>query len=173
MTTAIQPITLQEFLRRPDREDGRREELIEGEIVLSPEPKPLHSEIISRLQSALAPLEKLGFVIRGGFSCILPSGSAPGPDLAAIREKRWREAIRNDAYLQESPELVIEVRSPSNRQLGRKASLYLQHGAEAVWVVYPKRHAIVIYDQDGMHEARENEQLDFHGVKVEVAAIFR
>jgi len=172
MATVTQPITLEEFLARPDRQDTRREELIEGEIVLSPEPKPLHSEIITRLQKALVPLETLGFVVRGGFSCILPPGSAPGPDLAAIRQERWLEAIRNDAFLQGSPELVIEVRSPSNRQLGRKASLYLQHGAEAVWVVYPKRRAIVNHDQDGARESRENEQLEFHGVTVELAAIF-
>jgi Uma2 family endonuclease len=57
--------------------------------------------------------------------------------------------------------LVIEVRSPGNRQLGRKATLYLEHGAEAVWVVYPKRRAIVVYDQDGIREIRENEQLVF------------
>jgi Uma2 family endonuclease len=68
--------------------------------------------------------------------------------------------------------LVIEVRSPSNRQLGRKATLYLEYGAEAVWVVYPKRRAIVVYDQDGIREIRENEQLAFRGVSIEVAGIF-
>ena len=68
--------------------------------------------------------------------------------------------------------MVIEVRSPSNRQLGRKASLYLEHGAEAVWIVYPKRRTVVIYDQDGVREIRQNEQAIFRGVAVEVAALF-
>jgi Uma2 family endonuclease len=67
---------------------------------------------------------------------------------------------------------VIEVRSPSYRKVGQKATLYLEHGAEAVWILYPKRRAIVVYDQDGIREIRENEPLDFHGIKVEVAAIF-
>ena len=92
--------------------------------------------------------------------------------MAAIRTERWEKAIHNDAYPEGSPELVIEVRSPSNRQLGRKASLYLEHGAEAVWIVYPKRRTVVIYDQDGVREIRENEQATFRGVTVEVAALF-
>jgi Uma2 family endonuclease len=170
--TTTQPITLEDFLSRQDRDDAQREELIEGELVLSPEPKPLHSEIINRLQSALTPIEKLGFVVRGGFSCILGSGSAPGPDLAAIDQERWWAAIRASEYLAGAPELVIEVRSPSNRQLGRKASLYLQYGAEQVWVVYPQRRAIVVYDQDGVREIRQHEQLEFRGVSLDLRRIF-
>ncbi len=166
-----QSISLEEFLSRPDRIDGRREELIEGELVLSPEPKPSHAEIIHRLHTALAPLENVGFVIRGGFSLTLSPDSAPGPHLAAIRTERWEKAIHSDAYPEGSPELVIEVRSPSNRQLGRKASLYLEHGAEAVWID-PKPRTVVIYDQDGVREIRENEQATFRGVTVEVAALF-
>ncbi|HEX4772227.1 MAG TPA: Uma2 family endonuclease [Bryobacteraceae bacterium] len=171
-STAIHIVTLEEFLRRPERADGQREELIEGEIVLSPEPKPLHAQIVGRLREALAPLKQQGFVIEGPFGCQLPN-TLPGPDLGVMREERWQEAIQNDAYPEGSPDLVVEVRSPSNRQLGRKASLYLEHGAEAVWIINPKRRAIVVYDQDGIREIRENEQLDFHGVQVDVAAIFR
>lgn len=171
MTTATHSVTVEEFLARPDREDGQREELIEGEIVLSPEPKPLHAQIVGRLRDALAPLKQQGFVIEGPFGCQLPD-SLPGPDLGVMRAERWQEAVRNDAYPEGSPDLVIEVQSPSNRQLGRRASLYLEQGAEAVWIVYPKRRTIVVYDQDGVREARQNEQLDFHGVTVEVSAIF-
>jgi Uma2 family endonuclease len=176
MSTALQsitPITLEEFLLRPDREDGQKEELIEGEIVLSPEPRPSHAEILERLRELLRPLKEKGFAIAGGFSCILRPRSMPGPDLAAISQERWRETVAKDAWLEGAPELVIEVRSPSNRKLGQKATLYLEHGAEAVWVVNPKRRAVVIYDQDGVREARENEQLAFHEVTVEVAGIFR
>jgi Uma2 family endonuclease len=174
MTPAIQPITitLEEFLRRPNREDGQREELIEGELVLSPAPKLLHAHIVGRLEDALTPLKDKGFVLAQNFGVILLPSSLPGPDLGAIREDRAEEAIRLDAYLDGAPELVIEVHSPSNRRLGRKAELYLEHGAEAVWVVYPKRQTIVVYDQDGVREIRENEQATFHGVTVEAAAIF-
>jgi Uma2 family endonuclease len=65
MTPAIQPITitLEEFLARPEREDGQREELIEGEIVLSPEPKLLHAILVGRLRRALEPLTQQGFLV--------------------------------------------------------------------------------------------------------------
>jgi Uma2 family endonuclease len=173
MSTVLQRVTLEEFLTRPDRADNQREELIEGEIVLSPEPKPSHAQIVGRLRDALKPLRQQGFVIEGPFSCILTQHSVPGPDLGAVREERWRQAIAQDKYLADAPELVIEVRSPSNRQLGRKASLYMEHGAEAVWVVNPKRRAVLVYDHEEVREIREGEQLQFHGVAVEVAEIFR
>jgi Uma2 family endonuclease len=174
MNSAIEPITitLEEFLARPDREDGQREELIEGEIVLSPSPKVLHAHIVGRLQEALRPLTDKGFVLAQNFGVILPPSSLPGPDLAAILHGRWQEAIQQDTYLEGAPELVIEVHSPSNRKLGRKAELYLEHGAEAVWIVYPKRRSVMVFVQNDTYEVRMNETVTFHDVTVEVAAIF-
>jgi Uma2 family endonuclease len=93
MSNAIQPVALEEFLARQERSNGQREELIEGEIVLSPEPKPLHAEIIRRLREALMPLEKQGLLIQQGFGIILPPNSVPGPELAAIDRERWQKAL--------------------------------------------------------------------------------
>ena len=68
----------------------------------------------------------------------------PVPDLAAVQQERWDQAAETDAWLNGSPELVIEVASPSNRSQPRKAALYLEHGAEQVWIAYPATRTIAV-----------------------------
>ncbi len=166
-------LSVEEYLRLPPREDGLEEELIEGEIVLSPSAKPLHAKIIANLFDLLRPLTAQGFARATDFGCQLGEHSLPGPDLAAIRVGRWN-AVGEDEYLVGSPELVVEVFSPSNRKalIVQKAALYLQYGAEAVWVVYPKERTVVVHEGDSQREARCGETVSFGGVDLPVSAIF-
>ncbi len=172
MGTAVL-FTLQEFLARPEREDSQQEELIEGELIVSPAPKPQHAHIVEELREALRPLRQLGFVVVNDFSCTLSGVSMVSPDLAAVRNDRWQAAISADTWLENSPELVIEVASPSNRRLHRKATLYLEHGAEQVWIVSPKRRSVSVLTSDDTIEAREGETIDFHGVSISVTDLFQ
>ena len=173
MATAVQLLSLEEFLARPDREDDQREELIDGELILSPGAKVSQSEIVARVRTALASLEQQGFVLRNDFSCVLGTRSMPVPDLAAVRRDRWESAVVSDGFLIGSPELAIEVASPSNRRLYRKAAAYLDHGAEQVWIVYPKTKTVSVVTSEGTTEARVGEAVDFRGVSVPVSSIFR
>ena len=171
LTTAVL-MTLDEFVARPEREDWQREELIEGELIVSPGPKVGHADITRRLRRRLDVLEEQGFVVSNDFSCILLPHSMPVPDLAVVRQERWQAAIDADTWLEDSPELVIEVSSPSNRRLPRKAALYLEHGAEQVWIVYPKTRTVSVLTSDGSSEARMGEKLEFQGVSIPVGDIF-
>ena len=56
--------------------------------------------------------------------------------------------------------------------MAQKAALYLQHGAQAVWIVYLKKRTVVVQDADGQTEVRSGESLMFAGVSVPVTAIF-
>lgn len=171
MSTAVL-LTLDQFLARPERDDGQREELIEGELVVSPGAKVSHAEIVRRLHKILRPIEEKGFVLSNDFSCLLKPDSMPVPDLAVIASERWNAAVTADTWLDGSPELVIEVSSPTNRKLFRKATIYLEHGAEQVWIIYPKRHTATVYTVEGAIEARMGEALEFRGVRVAVDEIF-
>lgn len=102
-------LSLEEFLRRPDRDDGQREELVEGELILSPPAKAWHADLVRRLRRQLISLEEKGYVLINDSSCILGQQSMVAPDLAAVREDRWKQAVANEGWLQGSPELVIEV----------------------------------------------------------------
>jgi hypothetical protein len=56
--------------------------------------------------------------------------------------------------------------------MAQKAALYLQHGAQAVWIVYFKRRTVVVQDDEGEPEVRCGENLTFAGVSIPFAAIF-
>ena len=65
-----------------------------------------------------------------------------------------------------------EVSSPSNRKLYIKAAIYLERGAEQVWIVYPNRRSVTTYTSEGSMEVRADETLDFQGVRIPVTDIF-
>ncbi len=165
-------LSLEEFLLRPERDDWQREELIEGALIVSPGAKVSHAFIVDRLREALSDLRQQGFVVANDFSCILPPHSMPIPDLAVVNRERWEQAARADAWLEESPELVVEVVSPSNQKLYAKAELYLDHGAEQVWIVFPKTRTVAVFTREGTRESRAGETLEFRGLTIAVSTIF-
>ena len=173
MSTVVHQITLEQFMARPDREDDQREELILGELVLSPSAKFWHSAIVRRFRLRLAALESPshGFVITNDFACVLGKLSMPAPDLAAVSIERANQAEDSDGWLEGSPELVVEVASPSNRNLQRKAELYLAHGAEQVWIVYRNTKTVTVMSRSETTVVGMGEILEFHGVGMTVASI--
>jgi len=174
MSTAVQPhlMTVEEFLERPERWDGNHEELIEGEIYVSPNNKPRHNEVVRRIERRLLPLEQQGFVVLGEVACRVTDSSLPNTDAAVVSRERW-EATGWDAFLLEAPALVVEVASPNQiRKLLKKASLYLEYGAEQVWVADPRKKVIQVLTDSGVREAREDETVEFHGIVIPVSEIF-
>jgi len=71
-------------------------------------------------------------------------------DVAAISGKRWK-AVDPDDDLRGSPELVVEVRSPSNTkaQLRELVTLCLTTGALECWIVDPQRKSVAVTHRDG------------------------
>ncbi len=173
MTTAIhpKPLSVDEFLQRPAREDGCFEELIDGEVVVSPNVKKRYNDIVRRIERLLLPLEQHGFVIHGEVACRINDYALPNTDVCAIRKDRW-DAVGDDDFLRESPALVVEVASPGNRKLRHKVIQYLEHGAEQVWVVYPKSQTVLVMTLDEDREVREGEWLRFDELRINVTDIF-
>jgi len=69
--------------------------------------------------------------------------------------ERWAEI--KDAYdVPVAPEICVEVRSPTNTdaEIDEKRQLYLDAGAEEVWVCDEKGQ-IIFYDADGEREASQ------------------
>ncbi len=76
-----------------------------------------------------------------------------------------------------SPELVVEIRSPQNREaaIQRKTDLYLQHGAIAVLDVDPAKRSVHITTNDGESTLRAGDAFThtaFPGLALAVDAIF-
>ena len=133
-------LTAEQFGERPD--PGYPEELVRGRIVRMPPPKPRHGEICIQVAYLLRRyLEEhdLGRVL-GNDSGIITErdpDTLRGADIAFYSYDRVPKGPLPDDYLTVVPELVIEVRSPSDRwpKVFQKVGEYLAAGVSVVVVL--------------------------------------
>jgi Uma2 family endonuclease len=145
--------TYDDLLAMP--EDGNRYELIFGEIVTSPALKPKHQLVLLELASFIRQhvrANKIGEVLVAPLDVKFSAVSVVQPDIFVVRAGNF--AIVGESYVAGTPDLVIEVQSPSNRaqDLVRKAALYLHHGVPEYWVVDPDLETVAVNTwQDGQY----------------------
>jgi Uma2 family endonuclease len=142
MAAAAEPLlmTVDEYRQLPDREDVIQE-LHWGMVVTLSRPKMKHTKLQFRLAELLrAKVEHLGVVGAEVPFRALPEYDLRGADVAYVSQQKW-DATDDDDNLRGSPELAIEVLSPSNTraEIREKAVLCLSSGAQEFWVVDPKR----------------------------------
>jgi Uma2 family endonuclease len=134
------------------QDDGMKHELLKGEHIVLPPPKPRHSNVQHRLLFLLWAYVKehqLGIVrIESGFR--LSSDTWLEPDVSFLRAAQI-QANDPDHYYDGAPALAIEVVSDSNTpvQLDLKMQQYFAHGSEEVWIVYPKTGTVRLHYPDG------------------------
>ncbi len=141
------PITVEQFLAFAAPR-GYRDELINGEIVLSPDPKITYQEMAYRIHRMLDRLlAGSGFVARQRTNIkLLGTHSMPSPDVFVMDEGSWYGAA-GQGYLDKAPLLVIEVMSRSNtqRHITDKKDLFLAHGSRVVWIFHPKTQSVKVW----------------------------
>lgn len=128
-----------DLLRLP--KDGRKYELVDGEIVVSPAGMR-HGEIIVRLTVRLATFvaEKgLGRVLDSSTGYRLPGGNVRSPDVSYVAAERLPEGPLPKGFGELAPDLAVEVLSPEDdpRQVLDKVGEYLKAGVKLVWVIDP------------------------------------
>ena len=62
------------------------------------------------------------------------------------------EADSQQGFANGAPDLAVEIFSPSDciRQITRKVKQYLAAGCHTVWVVYPKRQEVKVFEASGV-----------------------
>lgn len=139
--------TYDDWLQLPD--DGYRYEVIDGVLYMSPPPRTRHQRASFRLARKLGNFveeHRLGEVLMAPIGVRLPSQPVPlQPDVLFIRAGRL-EIIEED-YVEGSPDLVMEVLSPSNwlYDRGEKMQAYQDGGVAEYWIVDPRAGAIEVY----------------------------
>lgn len=128
--------------------DGRRYELHDGDLSVTPAPTPLHQEISGNLNEILRGHVKtrgLGKVFYSPIDCILSDISIVQPDLVYLDPSRL--ALLTNRGIEGPPTLVIEIVSPSTTVIDRstKRQLYARHGVRYYWIVDPEARAIEAY----------------------------
>ena len=152
MSIATRPLTYEDLRDTPD--DGRRYEIIGGELIVSPAPVPEHQEILGRLFlvfAAFVNLHRLGKVYVAPIDVGLFDHDNVQPDLIFIH--RDRLGIIGPTRIEGAPDLVLEVLSPSTRHLDRvrKAALYATAGVREYWLVDPEARSIAVLALVGQH----------------------
>jgi len=145
------PITVEEFEKTQDPPGGRYE-LHHGELVFVPFPIQNHWREQRRLRRLLEPMyEPLGFIVGTEFAYRpLPQNEVWGADVVCISGQREKSI---EKWLMGSPELVIEVKSPSNTKedLHDKAMTTLAgQGAAEFWIVDQKTRTVLVHRKSGM-----------------------
>lgn len=147
---AGRPFTVAELDRMPD--DGRRYELVDGVLVVSPRPVLAHQEVTDELLGLLrheCPAE-LRAISEPAVQ--LSARTEFDPDIVVIRRRHLAEA-----KVTEPPRLVVEVRSPSTAlvDLNIKTAAYEQFGVGSYWIVVPdvdQPELIAFELRDGRYE---------------------
>jgi len=143
-------ITVAQFRELPEGGEFTYE-LHSGEVVAVTRPRARHSELQHRIFELLKPeLASFG-VIRIEFAFRpLAEFDLRAADVAAISRERWR-AIDPDDNLRGAPDLVIEVKSPSNtrRQLQELVTLCLGSGSIECWIVDPDQKTVTVMRSEG------------------------
>ena len=139
-------LTYEDFALLPD--DGKRYELHEGELSVTPAPGARHQLVIGNLYLLLAPHVRAsgrGQLVLSPFDCIMTNITVVEPDLVYIDEVRL--PLLSERALEGSPTLAIEVLSPSSISIDRrrKLALYAAHDVPWYWIVDPETRTIEVY----------------------------
>lgn len=126
-------------------EDGKQYEVIDGELFMTPAPKPRHQMIVLRLAEELsghARKNSLGKVFIAPVDVLMDRHTVVQPDALFISQPRL--AIVGEEAIEGAPDLVVEVLSPSTfyKDLRKKMPAYSQFGVQEYWIVDPETQSI-------------------------------
>jgi Uma2 family endonuclease len=126
--------------------DTDRYELLDGEVLVTPSPSPVHQEVVAALTTLLRP------VVPSEWSVL------PGPLDVELRTEEGDTVLQPDLLIAHrdrltakghagAPVLVVEVLSPTtwHRDLGVKMAAYGQAGVQHYWVVAPATRSLTVY----------------------------
>ena len=131
-------LTYRDYAALPD--DGRRHEIHDGELSVTPAPGTRHQRVIGALYTLLrahVEAHRLGEVFLSPVDCILSDTTVVEPDLVYVDPTRAH--LVTERAIEGPPMLVVEVLSPSTTTIdrSRKRELYARHGIAYYWIVDP------------------------------------
>ena len=172
-------MTVEEFMNLDD-DDRYRHELIKGELLTMPSPKPLHGRVVANLVMLLGPhvkAHRLGDVhAESGYHLERNPDTVLGPDVSFVSAERVDRT--DEHYYDGPPDLAVEVLSPGDRRgyVERKLALWLETGTRSVWLVNPRRRTVEVIssldDRRILHESDELVDETVPGFRIAVSEIF-
>ena len=177
-----QPMTVEEYARFEEPDDGYSSELFQGIVIREPLPGGSHGRSQSILARRLGNwMEAFGqgeVFAETGFIISDRPATVRGPDVAVLLDRRsWEGEPGN--WIRGAPDVAVEVLSPSNRPgaMREKMRDYFDAGALRVWMVDPKTRTVTIHRADGSETIfRDGDRLEdpdvLPGFGLEVRELF-
>jgi Uma2 family endonuclease len=126
-------------------DDGKRYEVIDGQLYVSPPPVTEHQGALGALAffvTAYVRERQFGRVYFAPIGVVLDDENGLQPDLVYIARERLRIISRRG--IEGAPDLVVEVLSPSTRSRDRgiKQRRYVAAGVPHYWMVDPRSRVL-------------------------------
>ena len=174
MPELLTKTSLAEYLLLPY--DGKKTELVNGQIIHMAEASPLHADIIHFLQKVLdahSEAQTLSFAVRSGVGIEIPrtdrDNNVRDPDLVVCDQAQW-QAMRHLSKAifcrGNPPALAIEVASPggTSRDTVDKRLEYALAKVPEYWIINPVNGYVLVlifnhdtgtYDELGEYRDKE------------------
>ena len=139
-------LTYEDYCLLPN--DGKRYEIIDGELFVTPSPLRRHQLVLANLLYYLTDFVKkhnLGTVYPAPFDVVFSQYDVVEPDILYI--SKARASVVTEKNVQGAPDLVVEVLSESTAKIDRtaKLKLYARYGVAEYWVIDPEVCSAEIY----------------------------
>ncbi len=145
----IPKITFEEFRQFPV--DGKRYELVRGEVHVTPAPATRHQAIVQNLANlGLMSLRIIwARVYTAPLDVRLGRDTALQPDLIFISNARAGIILEN--WIEGAPDLVVEVSSPSTATYDRatKLPIYAESGVSEYWLIDSQAKTVEVLKLQG------------------------
>jgi Uma2 family endonuclease len=137
-------------------DDGKRYEIIDGELYMSRQPHWHHQRACVKL---CAVLEAWSMQTGAGEVNLAPGvifaeDDDVAPDIVWISQARRATALGADGHLHAAPELVVEVLSPGStnerRDREAKRKLYSRRGVLEYWIVDWRAQQVEVYRREDL-----------------------
>src|SRR5438093_3440017 len=128
--------------------DGRKYELVDGELLMSPAGSrhgAACAKLIIRLGTFIEQ-GRLGHLFDSSTGFRMPNGNVRLPDVAFVAQGRFEAGKVPEGFSPVAPDLAVEVLSPDDRPRSvlDKIGEYLDAGGSLGWVVDPKSRTAMV-----------------------------
>jgi Uma2 family endonuclease len=143
-------------------EEGRRWELLDGELIEMSSATLRHNLMQMRLGAAMH-----NWLVANDRGAVAPTtefafgANRFQPDLAVLLKAKSTLAEQERVPVLIIPDIAVEIVSPSEaaETLERKVTIYIETGVAEVWVIHTKRQYMYIHTADSVRRLRNAEAL--------------
>ncbi len=144
--------TYEDLRHTPD--DGKRYEVLEGALIVSPSPRTKHQRTVTMVFEVLLKAARTGHgeAFPAPFDVVFSEHDVTEPDLLFVTKER-KDIITED-NIQGAPDLVVEIISEGSRKRDviTKRGIYERYGVRFYWLVDPEEETVRVFElKDGAY----------------------